>query len=103
MGPPHHQLWSPDGRELFYNPREGAFEVVAVKTQPTFAFGNPIAVPRPFEMGGTGTSRQFDITPEGRFVGLVEPAQAANTPTAPEIQVVVNWGEELKARTPGGP
>ena len=42
---PHHQLWSPDGRELFYNPRPNGFEVVPVTTQPTFAFGNPTAVP----------------------------------------------------------
>ena len=42
---PHHQVWSPDGRELFYNPRLNGFEVVPVTTLPTFAFGNPTAVP----------------------------------------------------------
>ena len=51
-GSPHHQLWSPDGKELFYNPRAGSFEAVAVTTHQTFAFGNPIAVPRPFNMTG---------------------------------------------------
>jgi Tol biopolymer transport system component len=98
---PHHQLWSPDGKELFYNPRAGAFEAVAVTTQPAFALGNPIAVPRPFEMSGPGTPRDFDITPGGKFVGLVSPEQStAATPEAPQIQVVVNWFEELKARVP---
>src|SRR6185436_6713748 len=29
-GSPHHPLWSPDGKTLFYNPRAGAFEAVSV-------------------------------------------------------------------------
>ena len=54
---PHHQLWSPDGRELFYNPRPSGFEVVPVRTQPTFAFGNPTAVPKPFDYGSPVNSQ----------------------------------------------
>ena len=47
---PHEVVWSPDGKELFYNPRAGGFEAVSVTTQPTFAFGNAVAVPRPFQL-----------------------------------------------------
>ena len=36
---PCHPVWSPDGRELFYNPRPQGLEVVSVTTAPTFAFG----------------------------------------------------------------
>lgn len=97
---PHHQLWSPDGKELFYNPRAGVFEAVAVTTQPAFAFGNPVAVPRPFEMNSPGTSRDFDITPGGKFIGFVSPEPSRATPDVPEIQVVVNWFQELTARVP---
>ena len=98
---PHHQLWSPDGKELFYNPRPSGFEVVPVTTQPTFAFGNPTAVPRPFETGPPSAPRQFDITPGGKFLGLVAPGQGASgTPAGQEIQVVVNWFEELKRLVP---
>ena len=38
---PKHPRWSPDQKELFYNPRATGFEAVSITTQPTFAFGNP--------------------------------------------------------------
>jgi hypothetical protein len=45
--------------------------------------------------------RRFDITRDGKFLGLVAPGQGASgTPAAQEIHVVVNWFEELKARVP---
>jgi Tol biopolymer transport system component len=96
---PHHQVWSPDGKELFYNARPNGFDVVSVTTQPTFAFGNPTAVPAPFQTGPVASVRSFDITPDGGFVGLVTPGVTAGDP-AQEIQVVVNWHEELKRRLP---
>lgn len=39
---PHHPMWSPDGRELFVDPRAGGFVAIPVTTTPTFAFGNPV-------------------------------------------------------------
>jgi hypothetical protein len=59
-------------------------------------------VPRPFEMAGTGSPRDFDITPVGKFIGLVAPPGPSGAVTAavPEIQVVVNWFEELKRLAP---
>ena len=62
-GQPHHSLWSPDGKDLFYNPGPGRFESVSVTTQPTFAFGNPVVVPRPFPGAVHLTRRPYDITP----------------------------------------
>jgi hypothetical protein len=98
----HHVLWSPDGKELFYNPRPGAYEAVGVTRQPTFAFGNPVEVPRPFQTGPPQVRRPFDIVPtNGRFVGLGLPGQgSAGTLSQLEIHVVLNWFEELKARVP---
>ena len=96
-----HPLWSPDGKELFYNPRPGGFEAVSITTQPTFAFGNPVAVPKPFQTGPPVVRRTFDITPSGKFVGLI-PAGSTKSGAlaAPQIHVVLNWFEELKARVP---
>jgi serine/threonine protein kinase len=68
---PHETVWSLDGKELFYNPRAGGFEVVAVTTQPEFAFGNPTPLPRPFQLSRPQSRRAYDITPAGMFVGLV--------------------------------
>ena len=97
---PHHPVWSPDGKALFYIPRPGGFESVSVTTQPTFTFGNPVAAPRPFGPGAPGTRRLYDITPDGKFVGLVPAGQPDSGTSAPTIQVVINWTEELKARIP---
>jgi eukaryotic-like serine/threonine-protein kinase len=94
---PHKPVWSPDGKELFYVPRVLEFEAVAVTTQPTFAFGNAIKVPRPFQPGAPNLRSLYDIAPDGRFIGLIPQAQM-NTAMrrAPIINVVVNWFEELK-------
>jgi serine/threonine-protein kinase len=98
---PHEVVWSPDGKELFYNPRPQAFEVVRVTTEPTFTFGNPMALPRPLQLGPQSARRNYDITPGGKFVGLISAGQTERAaPASPQIQVVLNWFEELKARVP---
>ena len=98
-----HPLWSADGKELIYYARAGELEIVSVTTQPTFAFGNPIAVPRPFRSSTSGSMRDWDIAPDGRFIGLVTPGSvAAGARVTPEIRVVVNWFEELTSKAPNG-
>jgi hypothetical protein len=46
----------------------------------------------------------YHVTRDGRrFIHLVPPNQAAGAPAAPrapEIHVVMNWVEELKAKVP---
>ena len=68
---PHEPVWSPDMKELFYNPRLGGFEAVRVATQPTFSFGDPAPLARTLQMGPPGARTNYDITPSGRFVGLI--------------------------------
>ncbi len=98
---PHKVAWSPDGKELFYVPRLGEFEAVSITTQPTFAFGNAVRVPRPFQPGGPNMRTWYDVTPSGKFLGLIPPGQAdALTRANAEIQVVLNWFEDLRARVP---
>ena len=79
------------------------FVAVSVTTRPTFTFGNPVSVPRPFLDRGPGFERNYDITLDGkRFLGVVAAGQSSTSgaPTAPQIRVVLNWFEELKARVP---
>ena len=99
-----HPTWSPDGKELFYFAGVGQFVVVSVTTRPTFSFGNPVPVPPRFFLDrGAGFERNNDITPDGkRFLGVVTAGQSTTSgaPAAPQIQVVLNWFEELKARVP---
>jgi Tol biopolymer transport system component len=98
---PHEVTWSPDGKELFYVPRIFGFEAVSVTTQPTFAFGNAVAVPRPFRVGAPNSRTVYDITPDGRFLAFTAPTPAefgASVGPARHIQVVLNWAEELRTR-----
>jgi len=56
---------------------------------------------RGFLVNGSGTATNYDVTPDGRFLGVVDATlpQPGNT-SAPQIQVVLNWFEELKQRVP---
>jgi dipeptidyl aminopeptidase/acylaminoacyl peptidase len=96
-------LWSPDGKELFWR-LAGGLRVVSVTTQPRFAVGSPVALPLGgLTSSGIGASspRRYDMTPDGRILGIVSSTQTpSGVVAAPEIQVVLNWFEELKARVP---
>jgi eukaryotic-like serine/threonine-protein kinase len=93
-------LWNPNGRELFY--RSGD-KIIAVEiiTQPSFSagksrvlFGGPYQ-PTP------ATLTNYDVSPDGqRFLMLKPSEQAQAAPT--QINVVLNWSEELKRRVPTG-
>jgi serine/threonine-protein kinase len=103
-----HPMWSPEGKELFYFTGGGGafsqFVAVSVTTRPTFTFGNPVPVPSGFLERGQNAERNDDITLDGKqFLGVVAAGQTASGPPAsPQIQVVLNWFEELKARVPTG-
>ena len=100
---PHAPVWSRLGMDLFYVPRFPGLEAVTVTTQPGFAFGNPVELKRPSRvfLGPPNSRTLYDTTPTGGFVVLVSAGQTASgTPEAPQIQVVLNWFEELRARVP---
>jgi serine/threonine-protein kinase len=99
----HHPLWSPDGKALFYFPGGDQLVSVSVVTQPTLMLGNPTPVPGGLSVNTTQTDpRNHDITVDGqRFIAVVDSLQTqSRVPTAPQIQIVLNWFEELKARMP---
>jgi len=91
--------WSRDGKNLFYVPAPGQFMAVTVTTQPTFTFSNPMAVPRGFGVADPVSPRPYDVMPDGRLLGVG--ADFRSGPAGPgQLQVVLNWLEELKARAP---
>jgi eukaryotic-like serine/threonine-protein kinase len=101
-----HPRWSPDGKELFYmiggNIR---FRVAAVITQPGFVFGNSLPVPRPqvWMDSNNDIARQWDVMPDGQhFIARIPAGSAGQVgqTQAQQIEVVVNWTEELKQRVP---
>jgi hypothetical protein len=94
-------LWSPDGKEIFFNPAAGQYVRASVSTEPTFKVGVAAPAPRPFLSGGPTTIRNNDMTPKGQILGIAGSVQTANgAPIVPQLQVVMNWFDELKARVP---
>jgi Tol biopolymer transport system component len=97
-----HATWTRDGKELLYSPGAAQEAAVSVTTRPSFSFGNPVPVLNSFLERGPQNERNNDITHDGRLLGVVaaDLADATGIPAAPQIQVVLNWFEELKARVP---
>jgi hypothetical protein len=103
-------LWSPDGKELVYvdtaSPHAaGQLVAVEVRTQPTFSVGKPTPLPIGEGVLLVGPGRQYDITPDGKQFIVVRgstSASAAGARRAPpaQINVVLNWSEELKRLVP---
>jgi eukaryotic-like serine/threonine-protein kinase len=96
---PKHPRWSSDGRELFLNISATSFASVGVTTQPAFAFGNPVPLPKTLQGGPAGTRTPYDVMPDGRFLGLVTAGQSQfGRGSENQIQMVLNWTEELSSR-----
>ena len=99
----HHPAWSSDGKELYYDPGPGSRLVaVTVMASQGFGFGSAPSVARAFTGASSSEGRTFDVARDGkRFLGLMSAtAAAAAAPSRPEIRVVLNWFDELKARAP---
>jgi serine/threonine-protein kinase len=96
-------LWSHDGKRLFFAYSSRVF-AMDVQTSPTFATSQPL------EIAGTDGSlaslpavRNFDLTPDGKQLLVVLTDQTDDRNGAahgPQINVVLNWTEELKTRVP---
>lgn len=76
--------------------RLGTYEVTFT-SKPAVAFGNPVAVSRPFQTGPPQQRRQYDMTRSGKILGLNTPGQS-QVGGPPPILVVLHWFEELKQR-----
>jgi eukaryotic-like serine/threonine-protein kinase len=95
-------LWNPNGRELFY--RSGNKMIaVEITTQPSISVGKPKVLftgqyqqsPNPIP------NANYDVSPDGqRFLMLKPGGQEQEGPT--QINVVLNWFEELKQKVPTG-
>jgi serine/threonine-protein kinase len=92
--------WNRNGRELFY--RSGTrMMAVDVATESTFSAGKPRML---FE-GNYATSQfpltgfAYDVSADGQRFLMIEGTGGQGTASA-EINVVLNWSEELKHRAP---
>jgi eukaryotic-like serine/threonine-protein kinase len=93
-------VWNRNGRELFYRSGDRMM-AVDIAAQASFVAGKPkVLFEGPYQPTPT-TAPNYDVSHDGRrflMLKLSEQAQAAPT----QINVVLNWFEELKRRVPTG-
>ena len=100
----HHPVWSRDGKELAYTPGPGnRFHVVPITTAPAFGFGDAVLLPRPFVNAPPSAERTYDMTVDKRVLGMRMDVGPDGRPMPPQVQVVLNWFEELNQRVPISP
>jgi eukaryotic-like serine/threonine-protein kinase len=94
-------VWSRDGREIVSQVLGGQQAVQTITTQPSFSFSPPVLVPREFINFGLQQQRNYDVMPDGRILGVIAAGQTESAgSTTPQIQIVLNWFEELKRLVP---
>jgi hypothetical protein len=93
-------MWNRNGRELFYR-SGGKMMAVDIATQPGFTVGKPRMLFEGQYVPTPTTSPNYDVAPDGqRFLMLKATEQTYSAPT--QINVVLNWFEELKQKVPTG-
>ena len=95
-------VWGPDGSELFYRNGDQVM-VVEVTTGQTFSAGAPtplFAAPYALDTTRVGGNPNYDISPDGAQFIFVELNSSTGGEGSAQINVVLNWFEELKARVP---
>jgi serine/threonine-protein kinase len=94
-------LWNRNGRELFYRSGKKMMSV-EIAMKPSFSAGTPkMLFEGAYQLLSGISTPNYDVSPDGqRFLMLkpVELSQAAPT----QINVVLNWFEELKQKVPTG-
>jgi Tol biopolymer transport system component len=91
-------VWNPNGRELFYSSGDKMM-AVDIAAQPGFAAGKPrMLFEGKYERAPVPVAN-YDVSPDGqRFLMLKPSEQEQAAPT--QINVVLNWFEELKQKVP---
>ena len=91
-------LWSPDGRELYYENLDDEQMVVSVETDPILKPGKP---QRLFD---NSSYTSWDIDPKGKRFLMIKEVEATEDDSAQgrprKIIVVTNWFEELNEKAP---
>jgi serine/threonine-protein kinase len=94
-------VWSPDGSALYYR---GARSLMIAPTPlgPGFVPGRSRALFPHDRFRFSGNASAFDIHPDGKRFVMVTMGDPP-PPLRNQINVVFNWGEELKRRVPTRP
>jgi len=92
-------VWNPSGRELFY--RSGnKLMAVDISAQPGFSAGKPRMLFEGQYVSPPVPVANYDVSSDGQRFLMLKPSEQTAAPT--QINVVLNWFEELKRRVPVG-
>ena len=92
--------WNRNGRELFYRSTDKMM-AVNIATQPSFVVSKPKVLFEGQYVPTSPTSLTYDVSPDGQRFLMLKPSESAEVaPT--QIDVVLNWFEELKQKVPTG-
>ena len=92
-------VWNPGGRELFYQIGDKMM-AVDISTQPVFSAGKPKILFERKYLPSPAALPNYDVSPDGQRFLMVSAGEQEHTAT--QINVVLNWFEELKRRVPAG-
>ncbi len=95
-------LWSADGKQIYYHQESTNKLLVAdVQTSPTFAFGTSVLLHLDRTVHPIA-QRNFDIAPDGKRLLVVLSAAGSDSTSrsTQQINVILNWLDELKQRVP---
>ena len=91
-------VWNPNGHELFY--RSGSrMMAVDVDTLRGFSVGKPRMLFEGPYLQTSGSFPYYDVSPDGRRFLMLKPVESQASATR-QINVVLNWLEELKRKAP---
>jgi Tol biopolymer transport system component len=93
-------VWNPNGRELFYRSSDKMM-AVDIATQPSFTSGKPRMLFEGPYIPAAGTNPNYDVSPDGQRFLMIKPSESAEAAQT-QINVVLNWFEELKQKVPTG-
>jgi len=88
--------WARSGREIFYFDRDRLMSV-AVETQPAFRAATPRMLFRATGYVDAGTGG-YDVAPDGQHFLMLKQEETEASPA--ELNVTLNWFDELKRRAP---
>jgi serine/threonine-protein kinase len=91
-------VWARNGRELFYR-TEDRMMAVEIRTQPAFSVGTPRLLFEG-EYVYLPWGANYDVSADGQRFLMLKPSEEQQPAT--QINVVLNWFEELKKRVPSG-
>ncbi|HEX9597672.1 MAG TPA: hypothetical protein VF982_12385, partial [Anaerolineales bacterium] len=87
-------IWARSGRELFYRNGEQLM-AVDITSQPSFSAARPRLL---FEGQYRIFRTDYDVSPDGQRFLMLDPIERPQPAT--QINVVLNWFEELKQKVP---